>query len=817
MFATLFRDVRYAARTLAAKPGFAAAALLTLALAIGANTLVFSLVDALYLAPLPYRDDARLVDVENAYPGMGLAATGASIPDYLDRRSEVPALADSALYTGDNYNLALADAPERVHGVRATPSLFTTLGVGTALGRTFNDDEAQPGTDRVVVLSDAIWRNRFGADPAAIGRDLHANGESYRIIGVMPRGFMFPDRETQLYFPFAFTPAQKADTERGFEFSTAIGRLAPGATLADVKTQSDLVIRRNIERLGSVGGDGARFAQFVRDAGFTVHAQPLRTLLAGDRAQMLLLLQLAVGLVLLVACANIANLLLTRLSARQKELSVRAALGAGRARIARQLLVEAGLLAGAGAVLGVALALAGQRIIAASGLLPDWAAPMLDARVLGFTGALAIAAALLFGLAPALSAATSSPQRVLREAGRGGASRGALALRDGLVVVQLALAVALLASAGLLVRSFANVAAQSPGFDSSGVLSAALTLPKSKYADDTARANAAQRLLEAARTLPGVASAGLVDARPLSDAINGTSYAIVGQPSNGARPHAFLRSVDEDYFRAMGIPLRQGRTFERNDWSGAGKVAIIDELFAHKRFPDGNAVGRQIEIERPGVGKWQYTIVGVVGTIKNGDLGEDVTQETFYLDYGQSPSPNVVLLLRANGNPATLAQPLRAAIRGVDPEQPLFDLMTLDARVEQSMAGRRVPMQLVGAFAALALLLAAVGIYGVLAFAVAQRSGEFGVRMAIGADAARIRRLVLGSGAKLIAIGLALGVIGAIALGFALRSQLFGVGSVDPPSLVAVALVLAATAFAACWLPARRAARIAPMEALRSE
>ena len=816
MFESLLQDIRYATRALLAKPGFAAAALVTLALAIGANTLVFSLVNALYLAPLPYRDDARLVDIENAYPGMGLAATGASIPDYLDRRAEVPALADSALYTADDYNLALTGNPERVHGIRATPSLFSTLGVSTALGRAFNEDEAQPGADKVVVLSDALWRNRFGADASAVGRDLHANGETYRIVGVMPRGFMFPDRETQLYFPFAFSAAQKADTERGFEFSTSIARLAPGATLADVKTQSDLVVRRNTERLGSAGGDGARFAQFVRDAGFTVSVRPLRTLLAGDRAQVLMLLQLAVGLVLLVACANIANLLLTRLSARQKELSVRTALGAGRARIARQLLVEAALIAGAGALAGVALALFGQRVVASSGLLPDWAAPALDARVLGFTGAIAVAAALLFGLLPALSA-TADPQRVLRESRRSGAGRSALALRDGLVVVQLALAVALLASAGLLVRSFANVAAQDPGFDSSGVLSAALTLPKEKYVDDTARANAAARLLEAARALPGVEAVGVVDARPLSDAINGTSYAIVGQPNNGARPHAFVRSVDEGYFKAMGIPLRNGRTFERGDWNSANKVAVVDELFARKRFPNGDAVGQTLEIERPGVSKTHYTIVGVVGTIKNGDLGEDVTQETYYLDYGQSPSSTVVMLLRATGAPASLAQPLRAAIRAIDPEQPLFDVMTLDARVQQSMAGRRVPMQLIGAFAALALLLAAVGIYGVLAFAVAQRSGEFGVRMAVGADAAQIRRHVLGGGARLILVGLALGVFGAVALGFALRSQLFGVGSVDPPSLIAVALVLAATAFAACWLPARRAARVAPLEALRHE
>lgn len=818
MFDTLIQDLRYGMRNLGARPGFAAAALITLALAIGANVLVFSLIDGIYLRPLPYRNDAALVDIENTYPKMGLEATGASIPDYLDRRSAAPALADSALYTGNSFNLAEGGAPQRVHGIRATPSLFTTLGVGAAIGRTFTDDEARTGADRVVVLGNALWRNRFNADPSVVGRDLRMNGESYHVIGVMPADFMFPDDDTQLYVPFAFTDKQKSDLQRGFEFSTSIGRLAPGTTPADLKAQCDLIIRRNLERVGTVGNQGAQFAQFMKAAGFTVKVRPIRTLLAGDHSRTLALLQLAVALVLLIACANIANLLLTRLSARQKELSVRAALGAGRARIARQLLIEALLLSFGGALLGIGAVLFGQRVIAVSGLLPDWVTLGIDLRVIAFTLALSLGAGLVFGLAPVLSAGSARPQEVLREAGRlGGGSRGARLLRNTLVVVQLALAVTLLAGAGLLLRSFAKVADQSAGFDSDGVLSAAVSLPHEKYPDDASRARIMGRFLDAARGLPGVTAAGLVDARPLSGDTSGTSYAITGQPFNGAPPHAFLRTADGDYFKAMGIPLLRGRVFTPADWNSPHKVAIIDELFAHKRFPNGNALGQILDLDRPGVTGNQYTIVGVVGTVKNEDLGERVTQETFYLDYGQSPTSTATLVLRTRAAPGSLAEPLRAAIRAVDPDQPLFDVMTLDQRVRLSLTGRRVPMQLIGAFAGLALLLAAVGIYGVLAFAVAQRTGELGVRMAIGADASRIRWQVLLDGARLAGLGIGVGLIGALMLGLVLKSQLFGVGSIDIPSLATVVLVLAATALAACWLPARRAARIAPLEALRYE
>jgi predicted permease len=818
MIDTLLQDLRYGLRTLIARPGFTAAALLTLALAIGANTLVFSLIDGLYLKPLPYRDDTALIDIENAYPKMGLAAVGTSIPDYLDRRSQMPALVDSALYSQTNFNLAIDGAPERVRGIRATPSLFSTLGVSPALGRGFSEDEARIGNEKVVVLGNALWRNHYGADPAIVGRELRLNGENYRVVGVASAGFMFPDRETALYVPFAFTDAQKADTERGTEFSTSIARLAPGATLADVKTQSDLIIRRNLERIGAAGTDGARFAQIIADAGFTVTVQSLRTLLVGNDTQMLILLQIAVALVLLIACANIANLLLTRLSARQKEFSVRTALGASRARIARQLLIEAVLLAFVGAVLGIVVAVAGQHLIGLTGLLPDWVTLDIDPRVLAFTALIALVAGLLFGLFPVLSAALARPQRVLRDAGRlGSGSRGARHLRNALVVIQLALAVSLLASAGLLVRSFAKVVDQSPGFDSADVLSAAIALPRERYPDDAARTRVMARILDAARDLPGVSAAGLSNTRPMAADTSGSSYTIVGRPLDGARPHAFRRVVDADYFKAMRIPLLRGRTFSADDWNSKNPVAVIDELFARKRFPDGDAIGQVLDLDRPGVTGQRYTIVGVVGTVKNGDLAETVSEESFYLNYGQAPTGTVALIVRSTVEAGALAEPLRAAVRAIDPEQPLFDMMTLDQRVQLSLTGRRVPMQLIGVFAGLALLLAAIGIYGVLAFAVAQRTSEFGVRIAVGASAARIRGQVLGDGARLIGSGLGIGILGAFALGLLLKSQLFDVGSVDLPSLAAVVAILAATAFAACWLPARRATRIDPIAALRNE
>ncbi|HEV7489853.1 MAG TPA: ABC transporter permease, partial [Rhodanobacteraceae bacterium] len=591
MFDTLLFDARYALRTLAARPGFTATVLLTLALAIGVNTLVFSLIDGIYLKALPYRDDAALIDLSNNYAKSGPQRAGVSIPDYIDRRSGVPALTDSALYTEASVNLALDGAPERLRGMRVTPSLFSTLGVGPSLGRTFTDDEAEVGNDKVVVLSQALWRGAFNGDPAVIGRTIRLNDENHRVIGVMPDGFMFPDRDVQLYLPFAFTQAQKDDRQRGQEFSDSVARLAPGADAAQVKAQCDAIIARNAERIGATDADGAGFRAYIQSSGFTVAVQPLRTLMAGDHAGVLFLLQGAVTLVLLIACANIANLLLTRLSSRQKELSVRTALGAGRARIARQLLIEALLLALGGGAAGLVVAFASAHLVTGSGLLPDWITITPDARVLGFAFAVSLLAGLLFGLFPTLSTAVFNPQQALREAGRlGGGGRGARRTRNALVIVQLALAVALLAGSGLLLRSFAKVLDENPGFQSSGVLTAGITLPAMKYADKAAKARAFARVLDDVRKLPGVTAAGVVDGMPFTG-YAGESFTIEGRPPVGQPPHGHVLSVDEDYFKVMGIPLLSGRVFSRADWDTAAQVVVIDEMFAHKHFPAGDAVG----------------------------------------------------------------------------------------------------------------------------------------------------------------------------------------------------------------------------------
>ncbi|MGA9341869.1 MAG: ADOP family duplicated permease, partial [Rhodanobacteraceae bacterium] len=680
MFESWIQDIHHAMRALAARPAFAAAIIVTVALGIGANALVFSLIDGVYFKALPYRDGAALIDLGNSYATSGPGRVAVSIPDYLDRRTGVPALTDSALYTDADLNLSIDGTSERLRGLRVTPSLFSTLGVGAMLGRTFTEDEAQIGKDKVVVLGNALWRNHFDADPGIVGRDLRLGGESWRVVGVMPEGFMFPDRDVQLYVPFAFTDAQKGDRERGNEFSYSVARLAPGATDAQVKAQCDAIIRRNAERIGAMGKDGASFRDYLVSSGFTVTAQPLRAILADEKSNVLFLLQGAVALVLLIACANIANLLLARISARSKELSVRSALGAGRMRIVRQLLVESLLLAFIGGVIGLLVALGSARVVAASGLLPDWISLTPDARVLGFGFALSVLTGLVFGLVPAFAAIGAAPQLALREAGRlGGGGRGAQRTRQVLVIVQLALAVTLLAGSGLLLRSFAKVVDENPGFRSDGVLTAAIALPQSRYADRPASVRTYARVLDAVRALPGTERVGLVDALPFAGNDGGSSYRIEGAPRTATPPHGHVLSVDDGYFRAMDIPLLRGRTFSRADWDTAAKVVVIDEMFAHKRFPAGDAIGHRLDMGSPSKPDL-YTIIGVVGTTRYADLATAPREETYYFDFADSPSPTALLTVRSSVPPAALVASLRKAIGSVDPDLPLFDIKTMDQR-----------------------------------------------------------------------------------------------------------------------------------------
>jgi len=823
MLTQLLQDLRYGLRTLLARPGFALAAMLTLALGIGANTAVFSVIDALLLKPLPYPASAELVDINNTYPRNDLPLAGDSIPDYLDRRAQAPALADAALYHSQSYNLSVDGAPQRLNGVLATPSLFSTLQVPAALGRSLRDEDATAGNDHVAVIGYAMWQNLFAGDRGVIGRDVVLNGASYRIVGVMPQGFFFPDRNAQLWAPFTFTDEQKSDKQRGWEFSNMLGRLKPGATIAQLDAQMDAIVKHNEERL-AVTPEGAGWKQFVERSGFTGVARSLRDAWVGDLRPTLWLLQALVACVLLIACANVANLMLTRLSARQKELSVRVALGAGQSRIARQLLVESVLLALCGGVFGIALAYGGVSAIRALGLggMSGSFELAIDAPVLAFSLALSVATGLLFGLFPLFTLRGAQPFATLKEGGRGNSSGpAARRVRNALVVLQTAMAVALLGVAGLLIRSFVHVQQQSPGFDSSHVLSATVDLPKTRYTDAASRAQFYQRVLADTRALPGVESVGLASSMPFTGNNGMSSYAIDGRdPHAGPMPHGYIQTVDEDFFRTLKIPLLQGRAFSTADSATAPRVAIIDELLARKYFPNESALGKRISNDYsntdPSKTKWM-TIVGVVGTVKRERLSEQTIKETIYTYYQQDPDATMTLALRSNLEPAALVAPLREALLRIDAQQPVFDVKTMDERIALSLDDRRTPMLLLMLFAAVALALCAVGIYGVLAFAVALRTSEIGVRLSLGASRSDILKLVLRDGGRLTALGLGLGLVAAVGFALALRTQLYGVGVLDPLTLGVVLGLIAATAFFACWLPARRAARVSPIVALRYE
>jgi predicted permease len=808
---TLLQDLRYTLRTLTKRPLYASVTVLVFALAIGANTTVFSVFNGFFLRPLPYPEGDRLVMVYDSYPKIGLENAGTAIPDYLERREQAASLEDLAILTSSPRTLGGAGEPERVLIAFASPSLFDVLRTGPTIGRRFTEEEAVQGNDRVAVLSHRLWTTRFGARPDVLGSEIRLDGVSAQVIGVMPEGFGFPDREVDAWMPFAFEPNQTTDAARGFQFSISVGRLRPGATVEGLNAELEVIVRRN-------DAAGRLPPGSVEVAGFTGRAELLRDLRVGNLEDMLVVLQATVLAVLLIACANIANLQLARVVGRRKELAVRAALGAAGRRLVRLVLVESAVLALIGAACGLVVAHGGLALVRVLGLdrADEGFEFALDTTVLAFTFGTALFAALVSALPPVVTLLREDLIRAVHEAGRqSGGGRGAYALRNALVVAQIGMSVALLVGAGLLTKSFYALQEAGPGFDSSSVWTAQLALPRPRYSTPESWTQFQERMMAELRALPGVAEAGFTTILPFSGSNDQGTTIIEGYvPTEGTSPpHAQHRSIDEGYLPTLGIPVVEGRNLSATETE---LVAIVDENLAAKYWPEGSALGQRLQRNLDPPDRW-YTIVGVVPAVKQASLVERPVKETIYWHYRQRPWFAGVLTLRTTLPPDQLTRAATATIAALDPELALFDVAPMDLRVLRSLGPQRTPMVLTLLFAAVAFILAVLGVYGVLTWGVTQRVGEIGVRMAFGAEPSDIVRMVLGQGGRLVLVGLALGVAGALALGRLMASQIYEVSVADPTVIAIVVVGLTAAALFASWLPARRASRLDPMQALREE
>lgn len=805
------QNVRYALRGLRRQPLFTLAAVLTLAVGVGANTAIFGVLYQVLLRPLPYAHEDRLVFIWNTYPLMGLPQASVSIPDYNDRKTQATAIEDAALLTQRSVNLSDGGEPEQLRALRVTPSFFTTLGREPFVGRAFREQDAAAGADQFVILTYGLWNARFAGDRAIVGRDVRLDGQPYRVLGVLPADFEMPARDIALLVPFSFTPDDLSDNARGNEYSMMLARLAPGATREQLDAQMKTIVSRNLDRL-------PQFRGFAETSGFGGYSVSMRDQLVGDVRLPLLVLQVGVLLVLLIACVNVANLLLMRATGRHREVAIRAAIGAGRGHVIRQLLVEGLVLSSLGAVCGLGVGLAGMRVLIAlaGDQLPGTPDASLSWPLLGAAIVLAVVTGLVFGLVPAVSALRTSVMSVLRDDSvRGSASRRTGLTRGLLVVAEVALAVLLLIGAGLLIKSFARLQEVNPGFSAENVLTAQIALPTARYADAAARRGFWGRLVEQAGAIPGVTSVGLTSNVPFNGMVSSGSYSIVGYTPgpNEAAPHGRQEVVGADYFRAMQIPLVRGRLFDGTDGPDSPPVVVVDQFLADRYFRDQDPVGHQIR--RGGPTSKAFAIVGVVGTINSIDLGQPVLKERIYYPVTQQPGSGMAIVLKTSRDPQTLIGPLRTTVQALDPEQPIASVRTMDQWVSQSLQTRRAPAMLLAVFGVVALLLSGIGIYGVLAFGVEQRVRELGIRQALGADRPAIVALVLGQGVRLAGLGVGVGLAGAAGLSRYLQSQLFGVGARDLSVFVGVAGLLLAVALVACYVPARRTTRIDPVTALR--
>jgi predicted permease len=801
--ATVLQDLRFALRMLRKSPGFTMVAVLTLALGIGATTSIFSVVSAVLLRPLPFPNNDLLVRIQETHPG----STNANLTDasYLDLQRESKSLTNTSAFRDWSFNLTGEAEPERVSGTWVSGSFFLALGVQPFLGRTIRAEDDQPGADNhVVVLSHALWQNRYGADPAILGKSLRISAENYRVLGVMPKGFDFPNK-SKLWCPLV--PGGELRSNRRAHLLSAIANLRPGVPPANAQ------------------GEMTALAEWMEkqnpgiDPDLLLTSVPLKKSLVAPVRPALLVLIFAVALLLLIACANLANLLLARAAARHREFAIRAAVGAGPARLARQLLTESIVLALLGALLGLAIASQSLRFIAALNAesMPRFEEVNMDWRALGFTFLVSLLTGLLVGLLPALDSVKTDVTTSLKKGGRASTRFTPRGSNPALVIPQFALAVVLLVGAGLLANSFVRLLRVDPGFNQNGRLTMGLFLSSSDSPQADARNSVIlQQMLESVRGVKGLRSASLVNALPITGGPN-TDFAIVGRPVPPANdePSADIRTVDSAYFQTMGIPLLAGREFTETDNATSARVMVINQTMARQFWPTENPVGHRVTMKDWGP-PLTGEIVGVVGDIKTNGLDAAVGP-MIYWPYPQFPQLFNTIVVHSDGDPLRLIPALKAAIWAVDRNQPISDVETLDHILSESVATRRLYMILLGVFSAAALLLAAVGIYGIVSYSVSQRIHEMGIRLAVGAERIDVLLLILKQGTRLALIGIATGIVVTLLLTRLMSHLLFGVSPTDPLTFALVAILLTLVTILACYIPARRATRVDPMVALRYE
>jgi predicted permease len=804
----LAQDLRFGVRMLTKRPGFTLVAIITLALGIGANTAIFSVVNTILLQPLPYKDADRLVMIWEDGTQQGFPRNSTTPANFIDWRDQNQVFEGMAALGRESFNLTGTGEPEKIDGRRVSANLFDLLGVEPHLGRAFLPEEDQPGGSRVVIMGHGLWQRRFGSDTDIIGKPLNLNGESFTVVGVMPPHFQFPSREDELWVPIAFDSREAAN--RGRHFLEVIARAKPGITLQQAQAEMNTIAARLQQQ----------YPDMTTSVGSVVI--PLHEQVVGDIKPALLVMLGAVGLVLLIACANVANLLLARAAVRQKEIAIRVALGAGRLRLMRQFLTESILLAGFGGGVGLLMSLWGISLLKA--FIPQnisqVQAVTVDARVLGFTLLVSLLTGMIFGLAPMTQASKVDLNETLKEGGRDSAagSRGNR-IRGMLVVAEVAVSLILLIGAGLLINSFMRLSHIDPGFRANNLLTMRIMLPQLKYPDHRRRTAFYTDLVRHVEALPGVQSAAVTNWIPLVLQGDTVGISIEGRPDPGPaeRPDVVTRVVSPHYFATMGIELLQGREFGEQDRVGPGAVVVISETMARRLWPGEDPIGKRITPGRADDPDDWCEIIGVVKDVRQFQLDADPKPQ-MYFTYEQAEffAPNH-LVVRTNVEPQSLAATVRGTVWEIDKDQPVSNISTMEEILSESVARQRFSTLLLGIFAAVALVLAAVGIYGVMSYTVAQRTREIGIRMALGAQSGDVLKLVIGQGMRLALVGVTVGLIGAFALTRLMQSLLFDVSATDPVTFVVIAFLLTAVALLACYLPARRAVKVDQTVALRYE